>query len=91
MNQDTVTRFEQQVIHGISRQRLSQVHTEDLHRSVGLSPEKLRRLQTGVGRDSPRQIDRVTQMRLPRSTELSRCPDFTADPDSGRAVQNRTG
>src|SRR5882762_7519564 len=81
VHQQAVSRLHHHVVHGISRESFLEIDAQNFHRAVGLRSEELRGVQRSVLRDPACQIDRVPQVRLPRSAVLPGFPNFATNPD----------
>src|SRR5712664_3578398 len=81
--QQAVARLHHDVVHGIPCEGFAEIDAQNFHRTVGLRAKELRRVQRSVLRDPACQIDRIPQVRLPRSAVLPGLANFPANPNFG--------
>src|SRR5208337_4574818 len=87
LNQKAVTGLQQDVVAGISGNGFSEIHTQDLHRAVGLRPEKLRGAERSIGRNAARKKNCISQPDFTGSIVFSGRSHFPANPDGRRSLE----
>src|SRR5579859_679659 len=87
MDQQTIARLENDVVHGISRERLTEIYAQNFHCPVGLRAEQLCRIESRVQGESAGQIDGIPQVTLTRCAIRSGIMYLASHPHLRRALK----